>query len=379
MTSRRRIALAASLFIASAQGAPIDHPLTADIYRELVRFQSSERGKPFDEATWGTAGLLTRLLVDPGSPYSDVVDTPSFTNETWWPAFTQRVGSHLPNAFAGTLATLRWQTGLTKARPDIDLAVTAADTVAFGGREAAANAKKADLSPAIFRQARLRHPSRPTAAAREAVAMQLLREQMKQVPREQWEAMAIRKDVARRYMSDDIDYPAATSDRAYLMSILHMAIRTGSMSISPEGTQRLPAALRVARAAAAYKDALGYFGGPYCTDSKPSTGRPIDSSAFDHNSPLCFVAATDRAVHHWYRHEARLEASGRPLHENNHDGWNTLSRWINGFMGLIEIATLTEFSEALAAEALDAEEAAASTEAPAPRRLAPLICGVRRP
>lgn len=379
MKSLRRLALALSLVASTGHAAAVDHPLHTDVYRELLRFRTSVQAKSIGEAVWGTPGMLTKLLVDPASPYSDLVEAPSFTNETWWPRFAHTVARDSNDPLSAALATLRWQTGLTKARPGIDLEVSPLDEKLFRGKEVAASAIKAGISADIFTMARFRHPSKATFAAREAVALQLLREQMATVPKERWASLAIREDVFRRYMSNTPHYPSLGADRTYLLSILHAAVRSGSMSMSSDGIQQLPAALRVARAAAAFKDAIGYFGGPYCINNSPAPGRATDASAFERNSPLCFVAATDRGVHRWYRHEARLDASAQSIHENTHDGWNVLAHWVNGFMALIEVATFAEFVESLAAEAMEAEVGIPGPPGTAQRSVSELMCGIRRP
>ncbi|MGA7440217.1 MAG: hypothetical protein WBW32_19000, partial [Luteibacter sp.] len=259
MKSLARLALWAGMSPLSALAA-LEHPVTADIYREMLRMRGTPgaaHAVPFHEAAQGTVGLLAQMLRDPASPYSELIPAPDFTNEVWWPDLADRVAKGLPST--ATLQSMQWQLGLTKARPGVDVEVTAEQVRAFRGREAAASAVKAGVSIGVFATALDRHYPRISIAAKEAVAVMLLGEQMAAHPRERWEAMDIRGDLHDRYTAGSERLPALSGeDSDYLMDLVTAAIAAGTMSVA-DGVQQLPAAYRVARVAAAYKDATGYL------------------------------------------------------------------------------------------------------------------------
>jgi hypothetical protein len=384
MKSFARLAVLASVLPLSAL-ATVKHPLTSDIYAEMVRFRStpgSTHTVPFSRAAFGTAGLLGKMLETPSSPYSELTTKPDFTNMIWWPAFVERMAGSRP--YESVLSTLQWQQGLTKARPGIDVDVSTEQKAAYLGINAAANAIKAGLTPEVYMAALNRHSDMPTVAANEAVAVQLLGELMALVPREKWEANAIRGELYERYTVGGSHVPELTTGETnYLASILGFALSKGGSS-QRDGVQQLPAVFRVARAAAAYKDALGFISSrPICDGNAPAAGLPHLFEAASEDPRLCFIAATDRGVLDWYRHEGRREREHirdvTRRQYGNHDKTGLLTLF-NLVMPLMDLAAFVEYAEAsviddLAASTTLRELDEAAEEASS--RTSRLACGVR--
>ncbi|QWT19154.1 hypothetical protein KPL74_15550 [Bacillus sp. NP157] len=360
--------------------AAIAPSIQTDVYRELLKYRVDgphDDRVTFSDAALGTPALLRMLLVDARSPYSELVAMPDMLNELWWEDFSSRIAPGQPPG--SVLEALQWQLGLTKARPGREVDVSRVDAAAFRGVEAAAGAIKAGIPYDVFMKAWDMNPSGVTLAAHDAVALQLLREQMARTPRSMWPALGIESSVLDRYMAarsgDDISH----DDAEYLVGIVTMALRSRDPGTGTDGKPRLPAAYRIARTAAAYKDIRGYFrGSPLCVNHDPNDDLPRDASAYDDNSPLCFVGATDRAVLAWYRSEWRLERQRIPIHENAHPTWHRAMLIFGLAMPLMDIAALVEFSEASVAGDMAETSGLEDAEAEAAdARASSLSCGVR--
>jgi hypothetical protein len=382
MMSLRWLALAACTLPLSAQAA---RPLTLhdDIHRAMVRAMlsaGSYPAPPDDRPGGRTRHLLAQLLERPGELYSPLVANPGFTNEVWWQGFVGSFDSRLREE--DVLHGLQRQLGLTKARPGIEVTITPGDDTVFRGREVAASARKAGIDIKIFNKVLDMHAPRVVEAAHDAVALQMLHDDMARVPRDQWAALGIDAGSYERYMMATHADELREDDARYLASLVATAVRSRAIAVNARGEPQLPAAFRLARAAAAFKDRGGYYSArPYCVAGSVHPGRPRDASALDHNQPLCFIDATDRDVVRWFRHEARLEHRGLHIHENTH---GTLARTLFIFgivMPLMDLAAFVEAAEATAARELaGASTPSAGAEAGAAEaRATTLLCGVRTP
>ncbi|NID16150.1 hypothetical protein [Luteibacter yeojuensis] len=319
-----------------------------DMYEALSRFRiRHKRTASALEST--TAGLLRQLLKEPASPYSDLVDHPPMTNHLAWRRFTTDLSSTFPDAGEVALDTLRWQMGLTKARPGVDIAVDEPAITRYRGREAAANARKAEIDSDIFWKARDMNGSRLAEAAGEAVALQMLRDQVRHTDPKDHRALDIQPGVLARYMAQTHPEAISGADRRYLAEMLGIALAARHSPVEGGGSGQLPTIYRVARTAAAYADANGYLTpGGYCDGDAPRIRAP-DSPFFDEPSALCFVAATDRAVARWYRRQSHVEAVRHPP-PPEHGGFYNLLHWVGAVFVLVDFAAFIEVTEALTAE-----------------------------
>lgn len=371
MKSLSGIALAACLLPTAVGASP-----GVDVYRELIRYQTNEAGAshPFAQ---DTQQFLTRFLQDPASPYSELIVLPFVTNELWWPDFVDSLPITEPDTYDAALKALQHQSGLTKARPGIDVAVDDASVNAFRGVKVAANAAKAGVDPDIFWQAWDMNDAKTTVAAGYAVALQILRDQIRTNDVSGYERMAIKPDVLSRYMAQRDPDQVSEYDQRYLADLLRYdLIRPGIPSDRHGGTS-LPAAYRVARTAAAYFDSRYDFG--YCEKNDFRAAPPGDDPPSGIPQPLCLVEATDRAVQSWYRRQLRVDAERISNEVDHGGGFSHLLHWVSTVLVLIDFAAFVEVVDTLVADDLAAEGAISEADADyAADRAHRLTCRIRQ-
>jgi hypothetical protein len=181
--------------------------------------------------------------------------------------------------------------------------------------------------------------------------MQILRDQMEATVPERRALVGIDEAVFSRVMKAAYLDQVTTYDMQYLSTLVqHRLIHWQPGERSRSGLRALPTVYRVARAAAAYRDAQGYLGSYPCqSDATPADGRAGTGVEGD-DRPLCFVAATDRAVHRWYIDEAQRQAAWVP--EREHDGMLRLAGFAAAVLALLDLAPLVEVLDAIAADDL---------------------------
>jgi hypothetical protein len=358
--------LAALLPAAALAAAP------PNVYNEYAKARAASRSHatPFR----GTPAFLAAYLKDPRSAYSELVEQPDDTNAVWWHDFADAVVPGATNPGAEALAALQQATGLTKARPGIDIAVTDAQAKAYRGREAAAGALKAGIDLGIFWKARDLNGRQITAAAAHAVAMQMIRDSSRATPQAEWEARGIQGDVLQRLLATSRPDTLREDDDRYLGAVLNHAI--AQSEVSPTG---LPTIYRVARVAAAYADARGYAGPRLCSNgTAPHPVMPTDLvTALEDHRPLCFAAATDRATHAWFRGQRRADIAGLNFNVHHHEGWQRLGHWLGAVLAITDLVTFFEgFNASVAGELVEAGTLEADAAEAAEARHFQLTCGV---
>jgi hypothetical protein len=339
-TTSRWLMLFMGLFVAAASHAEG----TAASLDVLARWQATHmRDRASAEPRRGAAWLYQRLLEMPDSAYSPLVSAPAFTNETDWADFVDSLPADVGSE--GALAMLQYDLGATRARPARDIHARPGFRDAF----VAASATKAGIDPDIFWHALdMEGFRRSTRAATYAIGLQILREAAKATasrPRD----VGVDIDVLDRFMQARQMDELNASDLRYLSILLqHGLLHWRAGAVDDTGRRLLPVALRIARVAAAYRDAQGYIGGSPCHADATANPRYAGSADANDDRPLCFVAATDHAVQRWYVAEVRRQAAWRPP-PSKHDrsGLVTLFALL---MPLFDLATLVEVAEASAAE-----------------------------
>ncbi len=338
-------ALSVSLVVIGSSFAQATTIVDVDVWSHLQRERVARVGG--EQAFAGSESeLMLQLLTDPASPYSETVREPDFTNDAEWPEVLAGLPGNLSTASA--VAVLDWDLGLTRARPGHDVEPHPGYKDTF----VAASATKADVDADIFWHmidlTGFRHSAR---AATYAVAMQMLRDQVQATIPERRALLGIDEAVFSRVMKAAYLDQVSTYDMQYLSTLVqHRLIHWQPGERSRSGLRALPTVYRVARAAAAYRDAQGYLGSYPCRpDATPVAGRAGTGVEGD-DRPLCFVAATDRAVHRWYIDEAQRQAIWVP--EREHDGMLRLAGFAAAVLTLLDLAPLVEVVEAVAADDL---------------------------
>lgn len=306
------------------------------------------------------ATFIGSMLLDPGSPYSELDPSPRFTNEVAWAELVSSLPSPDIDGDAA-LAIMQWDLGMTKARPGVEV------EVASGYRDpfVAASARKADVDADIFWQAlNLTGNRYSTVAATYAVGLQILRAQIASTPEAERERLGIDAAVFDRLMAASHAGETQAYDLHYLATLVQFRLVHWQPGGKASTSRRnLPLAYRVARVAAAYRDTQGYVnGGPCQRDASPRLAT-AGTGTTDDDRPLCFVAATDRAVHRWYLREYRTQVSGFIPNQHIHDGLHKLLNVAAGIVALLDFAGFVESIEAQVAENLVQNDVLAADEA----------------
>lgn len=315
-----------------------------DVFSHLQRERLARVGGETSSQT--QEALLGQLLTDPASPYSATREQPAFTNDVEWPEVLARLPGNLSTEEA--VAVLDWDLGLSRARPGHDVE----PRVGYRDSLVAASATKADVDADIFwHMVDLTGFRHSTKAATYAVAMQILRQQLLETDPARQAALGIDRDVFRRVMGAVYLDQVSTYDMQYLTALVqHRLMHWQVGDRATTGSRSLPTAFRIARIAAAYRDAQGYLSGYPCNpDATPHAGTAGTGVEGDER-PLCFVAATDRAIHRWYVDESERQARWVP--EREHDGMQRLAGFAAAVLTLLDLAPFVEMIEAVAADDL---------------------------
>lgn len=366
MMSIRRCAVLACLIPFPTLASHTQDP---EVYAAIVghRVKHSGAAAAFSGST---DAFLGDLLVTPASPFSDLKAEPSIVKSGWWKAMSEKLFPRAENPAAKALQALQTQMGLTKARPGVDYPVDPHVAALYRGAYPAAQAIKAGVDPDIFWQARTLNGSQFAEAAGEAVALQILRDQMKRNDASAYTAMAIRPEVFSRYMSEHNPDYIRDEDRHYLGGVLRGALSSRLPLYASGGLPSgLPTIYRVARIAAAYSDAAGYANAPTC--------RAVDLPIPQPGEPFCFAAATDRSVRSWYHREVLWQAVRHPQAKEATAFEKLMQLFSPAFFLLDGIALLELAEEAIASELL-ADEAIVEEEAALPaERAKNITCRIR--
>jgi hypothetical protein len=291
----------------SAPFARFPHPPAGDFIGELIS-ERTWRTTPSASPLHDDADVERLSLVDPANLYTDLAPLTEATMDGTWRsawALLAYQGFHMP--LLQTQTSFRWDLGLTRARPGIEMpALHSAPEL--GKPWVAANLVKAGIDRDLFVQARLvAGPGNGLIAANLAVSAQLLREKI--------EAATTAGDTYTGLWSAPLDRIVAARaafsltdvETSYLMRLLENELSTRrTPSISVYGRRHLPTAIRVARAAAAYRSET--YSQPFpCSDNGAFVPGVAATSLTDTTGTFCFADMIDRRVLRWYATALRDE------------------------------------------------------------------------
>ena len=355
-------ALVAGLSISGLAVAAADDPPRVDMARNLMAQRVDMLG-PDNALDGAIAEWTTQLIARPKDPYSSLNASPALTNELYWAEVVDTL-PHLsgqPADASEALDALRWDLGLTAARPDgpaIRVAMDGYDTAPLARMHndplIVAGLVKAhvdgDLFEAALRATTQRHS---TLAATYAVAAQIIRDRSRQYPADRWKAMGVRTEVVTRLLAVSRPEDLTGHDRDYLGRLAGREVnRRRAGTITPRGLRELPTALRIARVAAAYEDGQGTYTADQAACFPNGEHRPgiAGTLAPGDTRKLCFADANDNAVYAWYAQTTWQQVHGMRERLHTDSLAPALLRAAMDVLMVIDVATAPAFLEKLMAD-----------------------------
>lgn len=305
---RRRHAVVASILMihlvpsAGAQSAPP----TGDILGRFIVHKARMEGS--DLRTPSNATVRSRFLNNAQSSYSRLDLTHArYEGDAWYAARDHMYREGLPMRQADAVLAMAWDLGMTRASE-------AWEVPGSSGWEgvdvlARTQAVKAGLDEDIYLQARKLWPRTYVAVtANYAVAAMLLRERLALAhTHDRRVAAGLDDRVLQRFLTATGPQAVSASDAAYLMLILEGEFnRWHAGHLSSQGGRQLPLPFRLARAAAAFRDDLGYLGYSPCVKDASGLFTSVSGESGASQWP-CLVDMTDQDLHVWYRRMYRRE------------------------------------------------------------------------
>jgi len=165
---------------------------------------------------------------------------------------------------------------------------------------------KAGIDPDLYKAGMrgLLDINHPAIQANYVLALQVLREKLTEVNQRFWRERGLRGDVIGRFTDPERHGEPTDFDLHYLVQLLDGELSTWrGAGTNRYGFRELPANLRLARLAAAYREGMPYSSQPCASDRRYMATHA--GMGGNDGRPLCFDDATDRAVYHWYTHELR--------------------------------------------------------------------------
>ena len=351
-------------------------PPMGDIYQTWIKERLSKT--PSYDVLSSDDVTVSGFVNDVISPYAPLRSTPfRFSGRVWSSVFQKMLNKGYPMTLVEATEALAHDIGMTRGYAGLSDPLVPLPTL--GRPWAAEQIVKAGVSVDIAKKAlSLAGDGAYAVAANYAVAMQVLVEKMACFTPERWDEIGLRSDVAARFMKASRLAEIDDFDLVYLSRLLQGELsswRPGGLSIY--GRRQLPAALRVARVAAAYRDLQGYSNEP-CTDKGQAKNGVAATSPLENARTMCFVDATDRAVYAWYLKalEAQLDPTMSNFITRPGGGMTLFLRrvrplWQGAFSKYaLRAGTSIELAESLVAdEVAITDEMASRAETYAQRRL----------
>lgn len=288
---------------AAQTSLPFSHfpqPPAGDFVAELMS-ERMWRTTPSASPLHDDSDIERLSLVDPANLYSELAPLTEATMDASWRAAWTSLGQRgFAMPLLQTQTIFRWDLGLTRARPGIEMPPLR-HVEELGRPWVAANIVKAGIDRDLYVQARLlAGPGNALLAANLAVAGQLLREKIEAAQTSGelyaglWSAPLEHMVAARRA------HALSAVETAYLMRLLENELSpSGDRALSVYGHRAAPTVVRVARAAAAYRSET--YTAPYpCSDDGAFVPGAAATSLADTEAAFCFTDMIDRRVLAWY-------------------------------------------------------------------------------
>jgi len=276
------------------------YPPAGDFISELVT-ERAWRTTPSASPLHDDADVERHSLIDPANIYTDLAPLTTRTMDaTWRSAWSLLAlqGFHMP--LLQTQTSFRWDLGLTRARPGIEMPPLHGVTE-LGRPWVAANIVKAGVDRDIFGQARLlAGPGNGLIAANLAVAGQLLREKIAAAHAAGETYAGLWQAPLDHMTSARTAFALTDVETSYLMRLLENELSTRRRPpMSIYGRRQVPTAIRVARIAAAYQSET--YDAPFpCSDDGAFVPGVAATRLDDTARPFCFADMVDRRVLAWY-------------------------------------------------------------------------------
>jgi hypothetical protein len=284
----------------SAPFAQHPHPPAGDFIGELIS-ERMWRVTPSTSPLGDDSEVERRSLLDPSNLYTDLAPlTVASMDGTWRSAWTvlRLQGFIMP--LLETQTSFRWDLGLTRARPGIEMPPLR-NVPELGKPWVAANIVKAGIDRDIYVQARLlAGPGNTLIAANLAVAGQLLREKTEAAQASGELYAGLWSTPLEHMMAARAAYTLTDVEISYLMRLLENELSSRrDPPVSVYGRRQVPTAVRVARAAAAYRSET--YTAPFpCSDNGAFVQGVAAARLGDATQPFCFADMIDRRVLAWY-------------------------------------------------------------------------------
>ncbi|HVI54715.1 MAG TPA: hypothetical protein VM621_06650 [Luteibacter sp.] len=256
---------------------------------------------PFASPLGDDSEVERLALVDPANLYTELAPlSVTGVDATWRSAWSLLGLQGFHMSLLQTQTSFRWDLGLTRARPGVEMPLLHSFPE-LGKPWVAANIVKAGIDRDLFTQAQLlAGPGNALLAANLAVAAQLLREKLAAARASGETYSGLWSGPLEHMMAARRAFALTDVETSYLMRLLENELSSRrEVPPSAYGYRQVPTAVRVARAAAAYQSKTYKAPFPCANDGVVVTAVAAASLA-DATRPFCFADMIDRRVLAWY-------------------------------------------------------------------------------
>jgi len=300
------LAVLASVWCAVAaaqESAPFSrfpYPPAGDFVSELIS-ERVWRVTPTASPLHDDSDVERLSLDDPSNLYTDLAPLTLRTMDATWRSAWSLLGFQgFSMPLLQTQTVFRWDLGLTRARPGLEMPWLHS-VPELGAPWIAANVVKAGVDRDLHIAARLSAGrGNELVAANLAVAAQLLREKIEAAEASEETYVGLWSAPLEHMLAARTTNVLTDVETSYLMRVLENELSTRrDPPMSVYGRRQIPTAVRVARAAAAYRSET--YAAPFpCSDEGVFVPGVAATSLGDATQTFCFADMIDRRVLAWY-------------------------------------------------------------------------------